>query len=223
MKVLNGITYKLKKFGPINPVEILTNFNLDQILCFVWQTLNLGFWQKKETAKGVLNEIFRILMPHPEVAKDYAKSSIQSKENALMMQCKLVCMNIIQLVLDYNPDLIMRYNCNYFQKFEMPPKKRTLVNDDEPRLLQFKINNELAVKFINGLPRDNMNLVELSIIPQMIELSKSNNPKLTSDSNSVIQRVLLKSKKAIECFCQQTFACGPKRMKLKKIIEEKNK
>ncbi len=44
MKVLNGITYKLKKFGPINPVEILTNFNLDQILCFVWQTLNLGFW-----------------------------------------------------------------------------------------------------------------------------------------------------------------------------------
>ncbi len=42
------------------------------------------------------------------------------------------------------------------------------------------------MKFINGLPRDNMNLVELSIIPQMIELSKYNNPKLTSGSISVM-------------------------------------
>jgi hypothetical protein len=44
MKVLNGITDKLKKFGPINPAERQTNSNLYQILSFVWQTLNLGFW-----------------------------------------------------------------------------------------------------------------------------------------------------------------------------------
>lgn len=138
-----------------------------------------------------------------------------------MMQCKLECMNIIQLVLDYDLDLAVRYTSKYFQRFEMPPKKRLLKNDDGARLLEARIDNELAVKFISGLPRDNMNLVELSIIRQMIELSKYNNPDLTGGSISVMERVLLKSKKAIECFCQQIFVCGPKQVQLKQFIEEK--
>lgn len=48
MKVLDGICLKLKKFGPIeadpHPKKMLQNYNLYQILGFIWQTLNLGFW-----------------------------------------------------------------------------------------------------------------------------------------------------------------------------------
>ena len=75
-KVLKGIIGKLKQFEPINPAEMQTNSNLYQILGFVWQTLNLGFWQKKQDVKEILNEILRILEPHPEVAKNYEKASI---------------------------------------------------------------------------------------------------------------------------------------------------
>lgn len=113
------------------------------------------------------------------------------------MRCKMECMNIIQLVLDYDLDLAVRYICKYFQLFEIPSKKRSLKNDDGSRLLESRIDNELALKFVSGLPRDNINLVELSIIPKMIELSKYSNPKLTSSSISVMERVLLKSKKSI--------------------------
>lgn len=113
------------------------------------------------------------------------------------MKCKMECMNIIQLVLDYDLDLAVRYTCQYFQSFEMPPKKRSLKNDDGARLLEMRIDNDLAVAFISGLPRGNIHLVELSIIPKMIELSKYSSPKLTSSSISIMERVLLKSKKAI--------------------------
>lgn len=41
----------------------------------------------------------------------------------------------------------------------------------------------------------------------MIELSKYNNPKLTSQSISIMERVLLKKKKSIQDFCQQIFVC----------------
>lgn len=47
------------------------------------------------------------------------------------------------------------------------------------------------------MPKDNIQLVEISILDYMIELSKYNNPKLTSQSISIMERVLLKKKKAI--------------------------
>ena len=130
-------------------------------------------------------------------------------------------MNIIQLILDYDLDLSVRSICQYFQKFELPPKKRVLKVDDGTKLLEMRIDDELATKFVKELPRDeSINLVELSIIPKMIELSKYNNPRLTSGSISIIERVLLKSKKAIESFCRQLFVCGDDRLELKRTIEE---
>ena len=56
---------------------------------------------------------------------------------------------------------------------------------------------------------------------RMIELSKYNNPRLTSQSISIMERVLLKRKKAIEDFCQQIFVCQDERIELKKFIEDK--
>jgi len=43
------------------------------------------------------------------------------------MKCKLECMNIIQLILDYDLDLAVRYTCKHFNVFQIPPKKRKLV------------------------------------------------------------------------------------------------
>lgn len=53
-RVLDCLQKKLSEFGPINPAEVLKNSNLYQILNFIWQTFNLGFWQKKEDVKAVL-------------------------------------------------------------------------------------------------------------------------------------------------------------------------
>ena len=76
MKILNGVLAKLASYGPIDPKEVLKNECLFQYLSFVWQTLNLGFWEKKENIKTILSEILRLLEPHKDVAADYAKSSI---------------------------------------------------------------------------------------------------------------------------------------------------
>jgi hypothetical protein len=190
-------------------------------LNFIWQTLNLGFWEKKEEVKEILTDITKILEPHPSVVRNYAEASIESRENVLMMKCKLECMNIIQVILDYDFDLTVRYICKHFQDFELPLKKRALTEDEGTRLLEYKVDNELAIKFIEEMPKDNIQLVEISILNYMIELSKYNNPKLTSQSISIMERVLLKKKKAIEDFCQQIFVCEDERLDLKKYIEEK--
>ena len=130
-------------------------------------------------------------------------------------------MNIIQLILDFDLDLTVRYNCKYFQIFQMPVKKRALISDENSRLLEARIDNELAIKFITQLPKESITLVESSIITKMIELSKYNNPILSSGSISIMERVLLKKKKAIQFFCQQIFVCGEQRLALKKFIEQK--
>jgi hypothetical protein len=67
--------------------------------------------------KAVLIDILKILEPFPPILKNYAEYSIESKENLLMMKCKLECMNIIQLILDYDLDLAVRYICKHFQNF----------------------------------------------------------------------------------------------------------
>ena len=58
MKILNGVLKKLKKnYGPIDPKEVLKNECLYQYLAFIWQTLDLGFWETKEHVKKILAEI----------------------------------------------------------------------------------------------------------------------------------------------------------------------
>ena len=76
-----------------------------------------------------------------------------------MMRCKLECMNIIQLILDYDLDLAVRYICKHFQAFQLPERKRALINDGNSRLLEAKVDNELAKSFIQQIPRENIELV----------------------------------------------------------------
>ena len=48
-----------------------------------------------------------------------------------MIDCKLQCMTIIQAILDYDLDLSVKYLCNHFQKFKLPPKQSKSVIDVE--------------------------------------------------------------------------------------------
>lgn len=73
------------------------------------------------------------------MTKSYAEAQIESKENILTMKCKLECMNIIQLILDYDLDLMVRNICKYFQGFKVPAKLNTLVQNEFTRLLEAKI------------------------------------------------------------------------------------
>lgn len=75
-RVLRVLLEKLKKFGPINPAEMSINMNLFHILDFVWQTLNLGFWESKEQIKGILQDVLNILKPHPIINGKYAEARI---------------------------------------------------------------------------------------------------------------------------------------------------
>jgi hypothetical protein len=53
----------------------------------------------------------------------------------------------------------------------------------------------------------------------MIELSYYNNPSLTSQSISILERVLLSKMKSLESFYKQIFICGEERKKLADYIE----
>ena len=46
-----------------------------------------------------------------------------------MMTCKQQCMKIIELILDYDLDLSIRSTCQFFQKFDMPEKKKSIKGD----------------------------------------------------------------------------------------------
>lgn len=72
-RVLKNLQKKLKQFGPIDPQEIRKNENLFHILDFIWQTLNLGFWENKLQVKEILDDILAILKPHPNVNYEKAK------------------------------------------------------------------------------------------------------------------------------------------------------
>jgi hypothetical protein len=74
---------------------------------------------------GILQDVLHILQPFEGIK--YSQVKIESKENMLMIECKLQCMKIIQVILDYDIDLTVRYLCKHFQKFNVPPRVKKSV------------------------------------------------------------------------------------------------
>ena len=111
-RVLRVLLQKLRTFGPIHPKEMAKNQNLYHILDFIWQTLNLGFWSSKEEISNILGDVLKILQPYDKI--NYKEVKLESKENVLMIDCKLQCMKIIQAILDYDLDLSVRYLSKHF-------------------------------------------------------------------------------------------------------------
>jgi hypothetical protein len=58
---------KLKEYGPIDPAEDKKNRTLLTVLKFVWETLNLGFWNNKHSVKEILTDVLKILQRSEQI------------------------------------------------------------------------------------------------------------------------------------------------------------
>ncbi len=47
---------------------------------------------------------------------------IESKENLLMIECKLECLNIIDLIAEYDSDVFVQFIASRLKDFEFPEK-----------------------------------------------------------------------------------------------------
>jgi hypothetical protein len=51
-----------------------------------------------------------------------------------MKECKIQCIKIIQLILDYDCDLTIRQICKHFQRFQVRPKNKGKLNESVSNL-----------------------------------------------------------------------------------------
>jgi hypothetical protein len=58
----------LKEYNPIDPVNVGSNQTLLTLLKFLWESINLGFWHDKQSAKEILNDILHVLSKSEAIA-----------------------------------------------------------------------------------------------------------------------------------------------------------
>jgi hypothetical protein len=104
---------------PISPVG-KENYSKNRILLtllkFLWETINLGFWHSKEKVKEILTDILNLLRKSDDIA-EYKDVMIESKENTLMIECKMECLNIIDLIAEYDGDVFVQFIASRFKDF----------------------------------------------------------------------------------------------------------
>ena len=83
--------------------------------------MNLGFWNNKESAKEILNYVLVILTKGKLI--NYSEALIESKENKMMIECKIQCLNIIQLIADIDNDIFIQNIAAMFKELSFPAKK----------------------------------------------------------------------------------------------------
>jgi hypothetical protein len=124
-----------------------------------------------------------------------------------MVKCKLECMKIIQYIFDYDEDLAIKRVCQHFKAFDLPLKKAHKL----PKLE--KPDYEFSLRFIEQC-NDNASpsMIEAGACAKMIELSKYGNPELTSQSLSIMRRILTSKKLQINKFTNVIFICEKERI-----------
>lgn len=119
-----------------------------------------------------------------------------------MVKCKLECMKIIQYILDYDEDLAVKNICRGFKNFELPVKKAHIIPKIENPDYSFSLD---FIKQCSEVMSET--ILETSNCHQMVELSKYGNPELTSQSLSVMRRILTSKKLQINQFTDTIFVC----------------
>ena len=84
------------------------------LLRFLWETVNLGFWNTKESAKEILTQVLEICKKSESI--DYEKVRIESKENIVMIECKIQCLNIIELLAYIDNDVFVQNIASKFKE-----------------------------------------------------------------------------------------------------------
>ena len=90
------------------------------MLKFLWETINLGFWNTKENIKLILTYLLQILAKGERIS--YEDALIESKENKVMIDCKIQCLNIIELIANIDNDILVQNIAAKFKTLEFPPK-----------------------------------------------------------------------------------------------------
>lgn len=109
-------THKESPISPVGPENYTKNQILLTLLHFLWETINLGFWHSKEKVKEILTDLLNLLRKSEEIS-DYSEVMIESKENILMIECKLECLNIIDLIAEYDSDVFVQFIASRFKDF----------------------------------------------------------------------------------------------------------
>lgn len=130
---------------------------------------------------------------------NYADALIESKENKVMIDCKIQCLNIIELIADIDNDIMVQNVAVMFKSLNFPPKRFNLKGMiGSSSMLEIKCDHELINNFLPTLPTEEaiQPIIETSICDQMIELTNYRNAQLTSGAISIIDRVLQTRRKA---------------------------
>lgn len=86
------------------------------MLKFLWETLSLGFWQDKEEVKEILNDVLHTLSKHESIT-NYETATILSEKNILMINCKMECLKIVELISDIDNDMFVQIIAAKFKDF----------------------------------------------------------------------------------------------------------
>ena len=163
-RILVRLLNRLKAFGPIETtgengtedesgVLFKQNCILLTLLKFLWETINLGFWSNKESIKEILRKVLVIVEKGKFI--NYANALIESKENKVMIDCKIQCLNIIELVADLDNDIMIQSIASMFKKLEFRPKTFNLKGMlNSSTMMEIKCDHELVNNFLPTLPSE---------------------------------------------------------------------
>jgi hypothetical protein len=86
---------------------------------------------------------------------NYTDALIESKENKVMIDCKIQCLNIIELIADIDNDIMVQNVAAMFKGLKFPPKRfnlKGMINNSS--MLEIKCDHELISNFLPSLPTE---------------------------------------------------------------------
>lgn len=143
-KLLDELIEKLSVDRKLQPnIETMEeNRKLETVLKAILTTVELGFWQSMDELANIISYCQNLLAndsqftialtgkkldkdPQNEVEKAYEdiKKRLQkpSRENILVINCKLMATKIIECILDYELDLRVLKTCKMFKALTINP------------------------------------------------------------------------------------------------------
>lgn len=72
-----------------------------------------------------------------------------------MIACKIECLNIIDLIAEYDNDILVQYVAWRFREFEFPEKRFNLKNINvNSAIMDIRCNHGMVHRFLASLPED---------------------------------------------------------------------
>lgn len=140
-----------------------------------------------------------------------------------MIECKMECLNIIDLIAEYDNDVFVQFIAARYKEFTFPEKKFSLkgLSLNSP-ILDIRCDHAMVHEFLANLPSEEsiQPIIDTSICDSMIEMTNYNNAQLTSKAISIIDRVLQTRKKAFQQFYELIVISEDERLKLLAFMEE---